>query len=59
MDQQKTQQPKPKPREEGCNVRFKRDKSGRVTGFSATGHCTREHLKLANGSIDDASTDDD
>lgn len=51
MEIQKTL-PKQKPKEEGCNVRFKRDKNGRVVGFNATGKCTKEHLRLASGNIE-------
>jgi hypothetical protein len=53
MDQQK-QLPKIE-KEEGCDVKFKRDKQGRVTGFSAKGKCTKEHLRMATGSIGETS----
>lgn len=58
MDQQNNQQ-RPIKKEEGCNVRFKRDKQGRIIGFNATGKCTKEHLKLANGSVEDYSGGED
>lgn len=60
MEQQKqipTQ--KHKIKEDGCDVKFKRDKLGRVVGFKATGKCTRDHLRLAQGSVEESYSGDD
>lgn len=59
MEEQKKLPAKPKPREEGCDVRFKRDGKGRIVGFKASGKCTRDHLKLAQGSVEDFNGDED
>ena len=35
-------QPKPKPQNDGCDMRLKRDKIGRIVGIKTSGKCTKE-----------------
>lgn len=42
---------KPLPKEGGCEVKVKRDKSGRVIGIKTNGKCTKQEIELFRENI--------
>ena len=38
--------PKPLPKEEGCKVRIKRDKLGRIVGYDTNSKCSPKELEM-------------